>query len=72
MIIIVIIKMSLPLVFFEIAARTRQEPSKELVLGKIVIQLRSDICPKTCRNFLELCTHKNGFYFIIIKTIINY
>nr|CDS29483.1 peptidylprolyl isomerase A [Hymenolepis microstoma]CUU99603.1 peptidylprolyl isomerase A [Hymenolepis microstoma] len=28
--------------------------------GRIVFQLYSDV-PKTARNFLELCTHKNGF-----------
>ena len=67
----------LPVVFFEIAAQTRTEPSKELgeltvnfhvltrflVLGKIFIQLRSDICPKTAENFRQLCTGQQGETF---------
>ncbi|KAJ2006267.1 cytochrome P450 cyp2 [Coemansia thaxteri] len=30
-------------------------------LGKIVMELRKDVAPKTAQNFLELCTMKNGF-----------
>ena len=29
--------------------------------GRILMRLRFDVAPKTCRNFLELCTGANGF-----------
>uniref|UniRef100_A0A3Q4B560 Peptidyl-prolyl cis-trans isomerase n=1 Tax=Mola mola TaxID=94237 RepID=A0A3Q4B560_MOLML len=29
-------------------------------VGRIVFQLFSDICPKTCKNFLSLCTGEKG------------
>ncbi|XP_041816995.1 NK-tumor recognition protein isoform X2 [Chelmon rostratus] len=29
-------------------------------VGRIVFQLFSDICPKTCKNFLSLCTGERG------------
>ena len=29
--------------------------------GKIVIGLRDDVAPKTCKNFRQLCTGENGF-----------
>jgi len=35
---------------------TKQAPK----LGRIVIELFSDLCPKACENFLLLCTGKNG------------
>uniref|UniRef100_A0A3Q3WKA3 Peptidyl-prolyl cis-trans isomerase n=1 Tax=Mola mola TaxID=94237 RepID=A0A3Q3WKA3_MOLML len=31
-------------------------------VGRIVFQLFSDICPKTCKNFLSLCTGKKLCY----------
>lgn len=34
------------------------------VVGRIVFQLFSDICPKTCKNFLSLCTGE--FFFSIL------
>ena len=29
-------------------------------MGRIVVQLFNDICPKTCENFLQLCTGQAG------------
>jgi len=33
-------------------------------LGRIIILLRADICPKTVDNFLALCTHEKGYGFL--------
>ena len=30
-------------------------------LGKITMELRHDVAPRTCDNFLELCTGEKGF-----------
>lgn len=30
-------------------------------VGKVIIELRSDVVPMTCTNFLELCSHEKGF-----------
>ncbi|KAH6945943.1 hypothetical protein HPB50_010905 [Hyalomma asiaticum] len=46
--------MGLPKVFFEVTANG--EP-----LGRIVIELRSDVAPKTAENFRALCTGEKGF-----------
>ena len=41
-------------VFFEVEA-------DDELLGKIVIELHSDVVPKTCENFRALCTGEKGF-----------
>ena len=38
-----------PIVFFDIAIGDRD-------VGRIIIELRSDLCPMTCENFRALCT----------------
>ncbi|XP_022180956.1 peptidyl-prolyl cis-trans isomerase-like [Myzus persicae] len=47
-------KMSLPKVFFDMAADGE-------ALGRITIELRSDVVPKTAENFRALCTGEKGF-----------
>ena len=46
--------MSLPRVFFDVAADGSP-------LGRIVVELRADVTPKTCENFRALCTGEKGF-----------
>ena len=46
--------MSLPKVFFDMAADGE-------ALGRITIELRSDVVPKTAENFRALCTGEKGF-----------
>ncbi|KAJ2443931.1 Peptidyl-prolyl cis-trans isomerase-like 1, partial [Coemansia sp. RSA 2424] len=46
----------LPRVFFKVSAAGKP-------LGKIIMELRSDVAPKTAENFLQLCTGKPGFGF---------
>lgn len=43
-----------PRVFFDIIAGNAP-------IGRIVMELRMDIVPKTAENFLQLCTGQNGF-----------
>ena len=46
--------MSNPRVFFDITIGGK--PS-----GRIVMELRADVAPKTAENFRALCTHEKGF-----------
>jgi len=47
-------KMSLPRVFFDMSADGTP-------LGRITMELRSDVTPKTAENFRALCTGEKGF-----------
>ncbi|KAJ1653634.1 hypothetical protein IWQ61_006277 [Dispira simplex] len=49
--------MSLPKVFFDIVS------DKKGKLGRVVMQLRSDVVPKTAENFRALCTGEKGYGF---------
>ncbi|KAJ2244710.1 cytochrome P450 cyp2 [Coemansia sp. RSA 1797] len=46
--------MALPRVFFKVSANAKP-------LGKIVMELRKDVVPKTAENFRALCTGEKGF-----------
>lgn len=46
--------MALPRVFMDLSADGAP-------LGRIVIELRADVTPKTCENFRALCTGEKGF-----------
>jgi cyclophilin family peptidyl-prolyl cis-trans isomerase len=48
--------MALPQVFFDITIGGQ-------ATGKIIIELRSDVVPKTAENFRALCTGEKGFGF---------
>merc|ERR1711972_73741 len=46
--------MANPKVFFDITANNRP-------LGKVIMELRADVVPKTSENFRALCTGEKGF-----------
>ena len=46
--------MALPKVFFDMTIGGKPA-------GKIVMELRTDVVPKTAGNFKALCTHEKGF-----------
>merc|ERR1712063_194875 len=48
--------MAKPRVFFDITANKKS-------LGRIVMELRADVVPKTAENFRALCTGEKGFGF---------
>ena len=45
-----------PKVFFEISVGENK-------IGKIVMELKADTCPRTAENFRALCTGEKGFGF---------
>ena len=48
--------MALPRVYIEVAAGDNH-------IGRVVIELRSDVVPKTAENFRALCTGEKGYGF---------
>merc|ERR1712076_211150 len=49
-------KMALPRCYFDITANGQ-------AVGRVVMELRSDVVPKTAENFRALCTGEKGFGF---------
>ncbi|OMH81989.1 Peptidyl-prolyl cis-trans isomerase [Zancudomyces culisetae] len=46
--------MALPRVFFDVKTKGKE-------LGRIIMELRTDVAPKTAENFRALCTGEKGF-----------
>jgi len=46
--------MANPTVFFDVSANNTP-------LGRIVMELRNDVCPRTAENFRALCTGEKGY-----------
>jgi len=53
---LVCVIMTNPNVYFDITADGKP-------LGRVVMELRADVVPKTAENFRALCTHEKGFGF---------
>jgi hypothetical protein len=53
-------KMALPQVFFDVSAGGQP-------LGRIVMELRSDVVPKTAENFRALCTGEKGKTLFLVR-----
>lgn len=47
-----------PLVYFDIKLGRYGDGTP---LGRIVMELKQDVCPKTAENFRQLCTGEKGF-----------
>ena len=45
----------------------------DVPIGRLQMELFSDICPKTCENFRQLCTgeFKYGFFYFYLHVTIN-
>ena len=56
--------MALPRVFFDVAAGGQP-------LGRIVMELRSDVVPKTAENFRALCTGEKGKHVLHITQVVT-
>ena len=47
-----------PVVFFDVSVGSTE-------IGRILIELFSDVTPKTAENFRQLCTMQKGMYLIL-------
>uniref|UniRef100_A0A8C4WW55 Peptidyl-prolyl cis-trans isomerase n=1 Tax=Eptatretus burgeri TaxID=7764 RepID=A0A8C4WW55_EPTBU len=50
--------MALPRCFFQIGVENKDSSREDL--GRIVMELRTDVVPRTADNFLQLCTKEKG------------
>lgn len=58
-------KMVLPRVFFDMTADGEK-------VGRLVIELRPDVVPKTCENFRALCTGEKGMGYKGKRTLFKH